>query len=407
MNVLYIDHYAGSDTMGMEFRPFYMAKEWEKENIKTTILCADFSHLRKKNPVIKKNLEVKTIDGADFMFIKTRRYHGNGASRLISMFEFVTKGIRYTDEIIKRVKPDVVICSSTYPMDTYIGQRIKKKTGAKLIHEIHDLWPLSPMELGGYSKNHPFIMMLQTAENSAYKNSDLIVSILPNTEPYIRSLGFKTKVVSIPNGLRSEAFKETGTPDESIKTLVDKLHSEGKFIVGYAGGISVSNAMDDFIQAMVKLKKKDNVAAIIIGEGILKEELQRIKSDQNLDNVHFVGSIAKDKVNPTLGLLDALYIGSKKSKLYEYGVSANKIFDYLNVGLPIVNAFDTMHSPMNYLGNTIECIAEDPISIADGILKSTELTKEERERIKCESSKFVVENHNYDDLAKRFSGLFR
>ncbi|MFB0917466.1 MAG: glycosyltransferase, partial [Clostridiaceae bacterium] len=196
-------------------------------------------------------------------------------------------------------------------------------------------------------------------------------------------------------------------PDELIKTLVDKLHSEGKYSVGYAGGISVSNAMDDFIQAMVKLKEKDNVAAIIIGEGILKDELQNIKSDQHLDNVHFVGSIAKDKVNPTLGLLDALYIGSKKSKLYEYGVSANKIFDYLNVGLPIVNAFDTMHSPMNYLGNTIECIAEDPISIADGILKSTELTKEERERIKCESSKFVVENHNYDDLAKRFSGLFR
>ena len=30
MNILYIDHYAGSPEMGMEFRPYYFAREWEK-----------------------------------------------------------------------------------------------------------------------------------------------------------------------------------------------------------------------------------------------------------------------------------------------------------------------------------------------------------------------------------------
>ena len=28
MNIILLDHYAGSPEMGMEFRPYYMAREW-------------------------------------------------------------------------------------------------------------------------------------------------------------------------------------------------------------------------------------------------------------------------------------------------------------------------------------------------------------------------------------------
>lgn len=406
MNVLYVEHYAGSQSMGMEFRPYYLAREWNKKGIKTLMLSGDFSHLRKVNPEVKKDMEIQNIEGVDFMFLKTHRYDGNGMQRLMSMFDFVGKGVRYADAIIRQFRPDVVICSSTYPLDTYIGQRIKKKTGAILIHEIHDLWPLSPIELGGYSRRHPFIMMLQMAENSAYRNSDYIVSILPNTEPYVRSLGFKTPVINIPNGLTPEMFDISGEPDEKIARDVKELKENGKFVIGYAGGISISNSMDDFIKAMSLLKNDDSVAAVIIGDGLLKSELIEMKEKEGLDNVHFFNAIKKDKILPTLSEMDALYIGSKKSRLYEYGVSANKIFDYLNVGLPIVNAFDTKHSPMNEVGNTIICEAENPESIKEGILKAKTINSSDREKIKDESRKFVRENHNIENLAKKFSDLF-
>ena len=163
MNVLYIDHYAGSETLGMEFRPFYLAHEWRRAGIDTTILAADYSHLRSHNPDIGEDLEEKVIDGVRFCFLRTRHYHGNNFDRILSMAQFVQKGMKAADELIRRYQPDVVICSSTYPMDTWIGQKIKRKSGAMLIHEIHDLWPLSPRLLGGYSKHHPFIAAMQVA----------------------------------------------------------------------------------------------------------------------------------------------------------------------------------------------------------------------------------------------------
>ena len=49
MNILLINHYAGSPELGMEFRPYYMAKEWVKMGHQVLIVGGSFSHLRKYN----------------------------------------------------------------------------------------------------------------------------------------------------------------------------------------------------------------------------------------------------------------------------------------------------------------------------------------------------------------------
>ena len=72
MNILYIEHYAGSLSMGMEFRPYYFAREWKKLGHRVRIIGASFSHLRKKNPEISRDFEIQTIDGVEYQWIKTR-----------------------------------------------------------------------------------------------------------------------------------------------------------------------------------------------------------------------------------------------------------------------------------------------------------------------------------------------
>lgn len=409
MKVLYIDHYAGSETMGMEFRPYYLSKAWQESGIETTILTADYSHLRKMNPEIKQDLDEDIIDGSKFVFLRTKKYQGNGKSRIISIAQFVWKGLWYSDALIQRYVPDVVICSSTYPMDTYIGQRIKRKTGATLIHEIHDLWPLTPQLLGGYSSNHPFIKMMGISEKSAYCSSDFIVSVLPNVEGHVRSLGCNTPVIHIPNGLQEDSFQdiENLPVNQTVESTIKLLRLAGKFVIGYAGGISISNAMDDFIHAMALLKNNNRIAAVIIGSGIQKEELIRVKKDLDLDNIYFLEPIAKSEVVGSLALFDSLYIGSRPSPLYQYGVSANKIFDYMLAGRPIINAFDTIYSPLNALGNTFIAKAGNSFSIAEQIRAVSNLSEKEKKLIETDSREFVYENHNYKKLSKDFMKVFK
>ncbi|NLM33870.1 MAG: glycosyltransferase family 4 protein [Clostridiales bacterium] len=406
MNILYIDHYAGSDIHGMEFRPFYMAREWSKKGYNTTIVAADFSHLRKLNPEISKDFEETKVEGINYCWIKTNRYQGNGVARIISMVQFVSKLKRRAKYMAEKYKPDVVICSSTYPFDTYAGQKIAKLANAKLIHEVHDLWPLTPMELGGYSKNHPFIRAMAAAEKSAYKNSACIVSILPNIKEYVDTLNIDTKIVTVQNGVVSTDTSKLPPANEEIKAKVDQLHSEGYFVVGYAGGISISNAIMDLIKAAELLKDK-KIAFIIIGDGIEKESMVDYKEKANLERVYFFSSIKKQEIHNTLSVMDALYIGSKKSKLYKYGMSPNKIYDYMLVGKPIINALDTVHSPLHYSKVSFQAEAENPESIAEIIEKVVKLDQDQINEIKEKSINYVIDHYTYEKLAEKFAAEFK
>ena len=123
MNILYIEHYAGSPKMGMEFRPYYLSKEWIKMGHHVDMIAADYSHLRISNPKIEHDFEKENIDGIDYYWIHTSKYKGNGLQRAFTIMQFVGKLLLHTQQIADKLKPDVIITSSTYPLDTYVGDR--------------------------------------------------------------------------------------------------------------------------------------------------------------------------------------------------------------------------------------------------------------------------------------------
>ena len=171
--VLLINHYAGSPKMGMEYRPWLMAKRWRAMGFTVTIIAATNSHVRSVQPKIEKTMDCENIEGVDYVWIKTSAYSGNGIARLKNILMFVGKLLYFSKKIATLFKPDVVIASSTYPLDIYPAKKIANFVDARLLFEVHDLWPLSPIELGGMSRFNPFIVLCQLAENYAYKNSEM------------------------------------------------------------------------------------------------------------------------------------------------------------------------------------------------------------------------------------------
>ncbi|MGV8847335.1 glycosyltransferase family 4 protein [Tessaracoccus sp.] len=403
MRVVYIDHYAGSPTAGMEFRPHAMALEWAKVGVDTTIVAGTFSHLRKKNFPDAVPGQPYDVDGVEFRFVRTRAYEGNGLGRILSWTDFVVGGLRTARRMARTLRPDAVISSSTYPFDTWFAHRVARLSGARLVHEVHDLWPLTPIELGGHSPRNPLMMAMAAAEKFAYRRSDAIVSILPNIEPHVRALGIQTPVVVVPNGIDESAASHPA-PDHFVELIRD-LREKGHKIVGYAGGLTTSNAMDDFVAAMGVLRG-ESYAAVLIGDGLLRPDLERQAKDLGAD-VTFFGSLPKAQVHDALTQCDALYIGSKRSRLYEFGVSANKIFDYMLTGVPIVNAFASEHSPMVYAGTTVRAEAEDPESIARAIREAVSLTPQERRDVSAASIDYVRQHHSLKVLAATFLKVLR
>lgn len=155
MKILYMEHYASPDDWGMEHRPFRFARRWASMGHQVMILAASYTHLRVKNPVVSASFLRKEIDGVTFIFVKTPAYEGNGAARCRNIGAYLWGVWNRYDQMTGSFAPDVIILGSTYLLDVYPALSIARRYGARLLYELHDLWPMSVEQLGGYGKAIP------------------------------------------------------------------------------------------------------------------------------------------------------------------------------------------------------------------------------------------------------------
>ena len=403
MNILLINHYAGSKEYGMEYRPYYLAKEWVKQGHKVTVVAATFSHLRLKNPVVNEDYSCEEIEGIRYVWFKTPSYTGSLA-RIFNILVFVRKLYKYSKRLIQDVEPDLVIASSTYPLDNYPAYKIAKLAGAKYTYEVHDIWPLSPMLIGGYSKWHPFVLTMQKAEDFAYKHVDKVISLLWNAEEHMKERGLASgKFVCVPNGFFPEEWTDDcfnfPLPDEHQKAF-DSL--KGKIIVGFAGGFAASGNVITLVKSAVELKDRSDIHFVLVGKGPELSSYQKVISENRLTNVTILSAVPKKLIPAVNSHFDIAHLGGLHSVLHKYGTSYNKMTDYMLSGKPIVQSVDEPGSVVERVGCGIRVEAENSKAVADAIAKLADMTIEERAVMGQKGKEYVEKNLPWSKLAQDF-----
>lgn len=404
MNILYINHYAGSVDMGMEFRPYYLAREWVKMGHKVTIVAGDYSHLRKNNPSVQRDFQTERIDGIEYVWIRSGAYSGNGAKRAISMVRFVGKLYLHARKIAKTWKPDIVIASSTYPLDTYPAYRIARLAGAKYVHEVHDMWPITPMELYGMSKWHPFVVIMQWAENFFCRHADKIVSILPCAETYFRNHGMPDNTfVHVSNGVNLKDWSEACELPTLHQNAISNAKKAGKTIILFFGSHTRSYSLDYLLQAAAKIRNS-SIFLLFVGEGNYKEELIQLASTLGLakDSYVFLPAVLKKSIPTLISQCDVSYVGAIKNKMFRFGIGMNKLFDAMMGGKPILYAVDAPNNMVEENKCGISVPSEDSDALASAITRFLQMPPEEREQMGRNGRKAVLENYTYDILAAYF-----
>lgn len=406
MNILLINHYAGSPEMGMEFRPYYFAREWVKKGHRVDIIAASYSHLRNSNPKVHHDFEEQTIDGIHYHWVKTGEYVSNGIKRAITMAQFTGKLWINAKRIAEKFKPDVVITSSTYPIDTFAGQKIKKvsKKKVKLIHEVHDMWPATLYEIGGMPRNHPFVQIMQIGEDSAYRHSDKVVSLLPYAEKYMRRHGLKKgKFVCIPNGVVEEEWNK---PKELTKQHADVLKgmkNDGDFIIGYFGGHALSNALDILLDAAKAIEDK-NIKFVFVGNGMEKPRLVQRSLDEKIENVIFLPPVSKLEIPSLCEYFDCIFYGGTPSPLFRFGVCMNKMFDAMRAGKPNLCALPVKHSYIKEYKCGV-CVFPETEAIIRGIETIKNMDAAERETMGKRGEEAALKYFNYVSLSEKFLSI--
>lgn len=397
-----INHYAGSRVHGMEYRHYCLAQHFARMGFRPAILCASFHHLLTKLP------EGRTaqVDGVPYVWIRTRRYTKNDARRALNMVDFSARLL--FARLACLPKPEVVIASSPHPFVAFNGHRIARKYDARFIFEVRDLWPLTLVEVGGHSPRHPFIRAMAWAERLGYERCDHTVSLSAGSRDYMIAHGLdESKFVHIPNGmdLPAEGEQVEPLPDEHRRVL-GELREQGKRIVLYSGSHGVANALGNVLDAACLLRDEPTVHFVLVGQGPEKEPLQQRAQEADLPNVSFLPPVGRSQMPALTQSADLGYLGLQKRDLFRYGVSPNKLYEYMAAGLPILFAIEMDHDEVAQARCGFSIPAQDPPALAAVLRRVAAMPRSElREMGEC-GRRYLRETHTYETLARQYARLF-
>lgn len=391
-----INQYASTPESGMGGRHYYLAKELAKQGHRVYLIGAGFTHLLRQPPRLVEEFTVEPIaEGFNFVWIKVPEYSGaHDKKRVLNWIRFTWKLLTLPKVIAD--KPDAILYSSPALIPFLGAQRLAKKFKAKLTFEVRDIWPLSLVELGGFSKKHPFILLMQWIEDKAYRDASIVLSNLPNAVEHMVMRGMRRdKFVWIPNGLDLDEVGNAQPLSEEVKLSLPK----NKFIVGYTGTLGVANALDALIKAARLLKGETDVYIVLVGNG--KEKFSLMEKAKDLSNIVFIDSIPKQQIQSMLVEFDVCYIGWKREPIYRFGIAPNKLPEYMLSSKPIIHAYSGTNDFVKMANAGLSIPAEEPQAIADAILSIKSLTPDEREQMGKNGRAYALEHHDYATLAKK------
>jgi glycosyltransferase involved in cell wall biosynthesis len=409
MHIWYIHHYGGGPGLGFYDRPYQLARAWQKQGHSATIFFSRFHHLLEKDAAPNSAFD---IDGVSYIPVPARAYGNNGLSRLANMWDFSRNlygaGKRWGKDISR---PDAIIASSPHPFSIYPAHSLARCHAAKLIFEIRDIWPLSITEILGTSRLHPFVQMCAAAERFALGKSDLVAAVLPRADRYLADRGYGTKpFVWVPNGVTQQAEVDTDSflSQEAVFAVrqMREWRSQGLPIVIYTGSIGKPNALDLIVKAIAhaaSAHRNSGCALVVAGKGDQLESLRAFVKERDLSVIHFTGVLPKTDAIGLLKHADIAYAGLRNVEgLFKYGVSPNKIADYLYAGLPVLLPLAACGDPVSQSGAGIARKAETPEAVWDALHELIVMPEETRRALGKKGRTYMAREYDYDIIASRY-----
>lgn len=339
-------------------RHYDFAKELVKRGHTVTIFASSFHYSQYKELKEYKNTFYlkENIEGVEFIWLKTRTYKGNGLGRVVNMLDYMYKVQKVAKTI--NTKPDVIIGSSVHLFAVYAAYKTAKRIDVPFVMEVRDIWPKTLIDMG-FSKWHPFIIFLGILEKFLYKKAKKIITLLPYAHEHIQKFGVeKEDIVWISNGVDIDRSKD----------IQEFKFNSNKFHITYAGAIGEANQLGSFVKAASALKSDEELMFHIIGAGPLKKKLEKSKSS----NLIFHGAVAKEEAISMIQGSNILFFPLADSPVFKYGISSNKLFDYLASKKPVIFASNAKNNPIKdaNAGLSISPNSEEDIVLAIQKLKS-------------------------------------
>lgn len=402
-----INHYASEAFSNRGGRHYWIAKFLKQKGYDPLVICSNSKHNSNCEVYFKNDNLFETHLAEEicvpFVFIRTRPYSKNGIERVFNMMDFYRNLLRTRKDLIDEYgKPDIIYCSSVHPLALVAGIKIAKKEKIKCICEIRDLWPESIIAYSNLKRTNPIIIGLRLLEKRIYTNADELIFTMGGGKKYIIDQGWDNsnggpinlnKVHYINNGVDLKRFEY----NKEHYNLTDQDLDDNKvFKIVYAGSIRKGNNIDFWLDVS-KLISNPRVKFLFWGDGDQLIHLKQRLIDEKIENVIFKGFVDKQYIPGIISKASINILDGKSDPLYRYGISLNKLFEYLAAGKPVLMAYEAMYNPITDYDAGSMVINPTAESVADEIEKFISMNRNDY-LSKCLNAKKAAAEFDFEKL---------
>ena len=375
-----------------------MAKKLKDHGIEVTIVASSINYVtRKERLEPNESHRAEVIDGVPCIWLRTRAYSGN-FSRLLNMLSFARHLRRR--HALPDTRPDIIIGSSPHPFAADEARRIARRLNVPFCLEIRDLWPETLIDVGRISPWHPVVLWMRRIERRLYRAARCIVTLLPTSPSYFESRGVSPSNIKwIPNGIDREMIPPHQSPP-----------ADGCFRIMFVGIHGAVYGLETVVEAASILQKDpatSHMRFVLVGDGPLKQGLIERAGQLGLNNIDFRDSVPKSEIFNVMQEADAFLMPLKQSGVHSFGISPNKLVEYMSIERPVIFAAETTVNLVNEADAGITIPPEQPAELARAAIALDQLSQEEREQMGRRGRAWVEANYDLDSLAAGLADALR
>ena len=272
--------------------------------------------------------------------------------------------------VTKAPRPDVIISPSpplTIGVNAYLIGVMRR---TPYIYNVQEIYPDYAIDMGAI-KNKWIINFLLKLESFIYARAAYVTVIAPYMAQKLLAKGVpKEKIKIIPNFVDVNTF--IPLPKDNAFSRRYGIHD--KFVVSYAGNMGPGQDLETFVQTAALLQGRSDIHFLMMGDGMLRNELEQEVKRLALRNFTFLPYQPYSLV-PQIYAASDLNLVPQHPKIARSAVPS-KVYRIMACGRPVL-ATTVSESDLAALVTEAKCgfvvNPESPQLLADAIVRAVKM----------------------------------
>jgi glycosyltransferase involved in cell wall biosynthesis len=396
-----VNHYAITPDQPGGTRHYDLATELIRRGFRVKIFASDLNLALRQHTRLETGqlYTTESCEGVEFVWVRAAQYVGNDSRRAWNMVTFAKNFLRVARRLGQDSRPDVIIGSSPHPLAALAAERAARSLRAHFLLELRDLWPQALLDMGAVAEWHPGVRLMRALERYLYARAERLIILAEGSARYLEARRVpRERIVFLPNGVHLGHFAATISREAGRAR-----YGFASFTIVYTGAHGPANSLETILQAGKQLAET-GVEFVLVGDGPAKPGLVQRAQREGVQNVRFLPPVPKAEIPNLLHGADAAVITLKNAKAFAYGVSPNKLFDYMAAARPVICAVPgDMARLVTEAQAGLACAPEDAPSLARAAKQLVAMSEGERAALGRSGRDYLTRHFCREILAARLA----